>query len=105
MTDPSRTNEGAVSRFFSPIAQNVMGWALTGILGYCGLILNSISNQLATYQTNQAVMVQRVDGIDRRLDSNEKLTDTNRMTLQGVVYQVNTLNESLKSYIVSGRPK
>lgn len=105
MTDPSRTNEGPVSKFFSPIAQNVMTWVFTGILGYCGLMLSSISNQLSTYQTTQAVMVQRVDGIDRRLDSNEKLTDSNRMTLQGVVYQVNTLNESLKAYVVSGRPK
>lgn len=105
MTDASRTADSPVARFFSPIAQNVIGVAILSFLGYGATMLNSISSQLSIYQTNQAVLIQRVDSLERRVDASEKLTDATRMTLQGVVYQVNSLSESLKSYVVSGRPK
>jgi len=105
MTDASRTADSSVVRFFSPIAQNVIGVAILSVLGYGATMLNSISAQLSTYSTNQAVLIQRVDSLERRVDASEKLTDSVRSTAQESKYQISSIMESIKNGVLSGRPK
>jgi hypothetical protein len=88
-----------------PILQTVLSagviWAFTFVIGS----ISSFQAQLATQQTTQALTTQKLESVDRRVESNEKLSDATRMTVQRLDIQVAALTDSLKALVVSGRPK
>lgn len=92
-------------RLVVPIVQTFIGLGSIAAFGYVTSSLNSLQSQLSNYQTSQAVLIQRVDSLERQAASSEKLVDANRMTIQNLVYKVGTLDESLKAFVTSGRPK
>jgi hypothetical protein len=88
-----------------PVVQTILSAGVIGAFTFVIGAISSLQAQVGTYQTNQALELQRLDSLEHRATSNEKTVDTNRMTIQGLVYQVNTLNDSLKTLVISGRPK
>ncbi|SEL85365.1 hypothetical protein SAMN05216604_1407 [Pseudomonas agarici] len=61
--------------------------------------------QLAAYQTNQALIGQRVDSLERSRESTDKLVDSLRTSDQRQEYQIGNMGESLKEFVKNGRPR
>ena len=105
MTEASRIADSTMFKLLAPIVQTIIGLGSIAAFGYVTSSLNSLQTQLSNYQTSQALLIQRVDSLERQASSSEKLVDNNRMTIQGLVYKMDTMNEALKALVTSGRPK
>lgn len=105
MTEVSRIADSTMFKLVVPVLQTLIGLGAIGAFTYVTSSLNTIQSQLSNYQTNQAVLIQRVDSLERRVDASEKLTDSVRSTAQESKYQISSIMESIKNGVLSGRPK
>lgn len=105
MTEVARIADSTMFKLVAPIVQTIIGLGSIAAFGYVTSSLNSLQTQLSSYQTSQAVLIQRVDSLERQASSSEKLVDNNRMTIQGIVYKIDTMQDTLKTLVLNGRPK
>ena len=88
-----------------PILQTILSAGAIGAFVYVVGSLGSLQVQLATYQTNQALIGQRVDSLERSRESTDKFVDSLRTSTQSQEFRINQLGESLKAIAQMGRPK
>jgi hypothetical protein len=88
-----------------PILQTILSAGAIGAFVYVVGSLGSLQVQLATYQTNQALIGQRVDSLERSRESTDKFVDSLRTSTQSQEFRINQLGESLKALAQMGRPK
>lgn len=105
MSDVSRIADSTVFKLVVPVLQTILSAGAIGAFVYVVGSLSALQAQLGTYQTNQALLTQRVDSLERSRDSNDKMVDTLRTSTQRQEYQLNTLADSFKTLVLTGRPK
>lgn len=105
MTEVSRIADSATFKVAVPILQTILSAGAIGAFVYVVSSLGALQAQLGAYQTNQALIGQRVDSLERSRDSNDKLVDSLRITTQRQEFQINQVGESIKALAQMGRPK
>lgn len=105
MTEVSRIADSAAFKVAVPILQAVLSAAAVGAFTYVVSSLGSLQVQLATYQTNQALIGQRVESLERARESTDKFVDSLRINSQRQEFQINQVGESLRDLVKNGRPK
>lgn len=88
-----------------PILQTILSAGAIGAFVYVVGSLGSLQVQLALYQTNQALIGQRVESLERSRESTDKFVDSLRITTQRQEFQINQVGESLRDLVKNGRPK
>jgi hypothetical protein len=102
MTDVSRLADSTAFKLIVPVVQTILSGAAIGAFMYVTGSLTSLQNQLSSYQTNQALLTQRVDSLERTRDTSDKFIDSLRSSDQKQDYRLDSLTEMVKSF---GRPK
>jgi hypothetical protein len=105
MTEVSRIADSTTFKVAVPILQTILSAGAIGAFVYVVGSLGSLQVQLANYQTNQALIGQRVDSLERSRESTDKLIDSLRISTQRQDFQINQVGESLKALVQTGRPK
>jgi hypothetical protein len=105
MTEVSRIADSTAFKVAMPVLQAVLSAGAIGAFVYVVGSLGSIQMQLASYQTSQALISQRIDSLERSRDTDEKLIDGLRISTQKLDYQVGGIVDSLKNFVLTGRPK
>ncbi|MGE6445060.1 hypothetical protein ACQKDL_12940 [Pseudomonas bubulae] len=88
-----------------PVLQTILSAGAIGAFVYVVGSLGSLQVQLASYQTGQALITQRVDSLERSRESTDKFVDSLRTTSQRQEFQISQFSESLKAMALMGRPK
>lgn len=105
MTEVSRIADSTAFKVAVPILQTILSAGAIGAFVYVVGSLGSLQVQLALYQTNQALIGQRVESLERSRESTDKFVDSLRITTQRQEFQINQVGESLRDYVKNGRPK
>ncbi|NWB92318.1 hypothetical protein [Pseudomonas agarici] len=105
MTEVSRIADSTAFKVVVPILQTILSAGAIGAFVYVVGSLGSLQMQLAAYQTNQALIGQRVDSLERSRESTDKLVDSLRTSDQRQEYQIGNMGESLKEFVKNGRPR
>lgn len=105
MTEVSRIADSAAFKVAVPILQTILSAGAIGAFVYVVGSLGSLQVQLALYQTNQALIGQRVESLERSRESTDKFVDSLRITTQRQEFQINQVGESLRDLVKNGRPK
>ena len=105
MTDVSRIADGTMFKIVVPVLQTILSAGAIGAFVYVVGSLSALQTQLGVYQTNSALMAQRVDSLERSRDTQEKMIDYLRTATQEQKFQIGSLNEALKNLVLNGRPK
>lgn len=105
MTDVSRIADSTTFKVVVPVLQTILSAGAIGAFVYVVGSLGSIQVQLASYQTSQALIAQRVDSLERSRESTDKFIDGLRTATQRQDFQITTMGESLKNMVLNGRPK
>ena len=88
-----------------PVMQTLICAGALGAFTYVNSTLTSLQAQLSNYQTNQALVLQRVESLERRADANDKIVDVIRVASQRQDFQLTAVIDSIKNGVLSGRPK
>lgn len=102
MTDVSRIADSTAFKLVVPVVQTILSGGAIGAFMYVTGSLSSLQTQLSGYQTNQALLNQRVDSLERSRESGDKFIDTLRISDQKQDYRLDSITEMLKNF---GRPK
>ncbi|AKV07906.1 hypothetical protein B723_16380 [Pseudomonas fluorescens NCIMB 11764] len=105
MTEVSRIADSTTFKVAVPILQTILSAGAIGAFVYVVGSLGSLQVQLAAYQTNQALIGQRVDSLERSRESTDKFVDSLRTSVQRQEFQINQLGDGLKGLAQMGRPK
>lgn len=105
MTEVSRIADSTAFKVAVPILQTILSAGAIGAFVYVVGSLGSLQVQLALYQTNQALIGQRVESLERSRESTDKFVDSLRITTQRQEFQINQVGESLRDLAKSGRPR
>lgn len=105
MTEVSRIADSTAFKVAVPILQTILSAGAIGAFVYVVGSLGSLQVQLALYQTNQALIGQRVESLERSRESTDKFVDSLRITTQRQEFQINQVGESLRDLVKNGRPK
>lgn len=105
MSDVSRIADSTVFKLVVPVLQTILSAGAIGAFVYVVGSLSALQAQLGTYQTNQALLTQRVESLERSRDSTDKMVDTLRTSAQRQEFQTTSLVESFKTLVLTGRPK
>ncbi|VVN20994.1 hypothetical protein PS662_04366 [Pseudomonas fluorescens] len=105
MTEVSRVADSTTFKVAVPILQTILSAGAIGAFVYVVGLLGSLQVQLAAYQTNQALIGQRVDSLERSRESTDKFVDSLRTSVQRQEFQINQLGDGLKGLAQMGRPK
>lgn len=105
MTDVSRIADSTVFKLVVPVLQTILSAGAIGAFVYVVGSLSTLQAQLGMYQTDQALLKQRVESMERSLDSQGKLVDVLRTSDQRQDFKIESMTESLKSLFLNGRPK
>jgi hypothetical protein len=105
MTEVSRIADSTTFKVAVPILQTILSAGAIGAFVYVVGSLGSLQMQLAAYQTNQALIGQRVDSLERSRESTDKLVDSLRVSTQRQEFKIDQVGESLKALVQTGRPK
>ena len=105
MTDVSRIADSTVFKLVVPVLQTILSAGAIGAFVYVVGSLSALQAQLGTYQTNQALLTQRVESLERSRDSTDKMVDTLRTSSQRQEFQITSMTESFKTLVLTGRPK
>lgn len=105
MTEVSRIADSTTFKVVVPILQTILSAGAIGAFVYVVGSLGSLQMQLAAYQTNQALIGQRVDSLERSRESTDKLVDSLRVNTQRQEFKIDQVGESLKALVQTGRPK
>ena len=105
MTDVSRIADSTVFKLVVPVLQTILSAGAIGAFVYVVGSLSALQAQLGTYQTNQALLTQRVDSLERSRESTDKFVDSLRISTQSQEFRINQLGESVKALAQMGRPK
>ena len=105
MTEVSRIADSTTFKVVVPILQTILSAGAIGAFVYVVGSLGSLQMQLAAYQTNQALIGQRVDSLERSRESTDKLVDSLRVSTQRQEFKIDQVGESLKALVQTGRPK
>ena len=102
---PPHIADGAMFKIVVPVLQTILSAGAIGAFVYVVGSLGSLQVQLASYQTGQALITQRVDSLERSRESTDKFVDSLRTTTQQQGFQISQFGESLKAMALMGRPK
>ena len=105
MTEVSRIADSTAFKVAVPILQTILSAGAIGAFVYVVGSLGSLQVELALYQTNQALIGQRVESLERSRESTDKFVDSLRITTQRQEFQINQVGESLRDLVKNGRPK
>lgn len=105
MTDVSKLADSTAFKLIVPVVQTILSGAAIGAFMYVTGSLTSLQTQLSGYQTNQALLTQRVDSLERTRESSDKFIDSLRSSDQRQDFQINALSDNLKNLVLTGRPK
>lgn len=101
---PPHIADGTMFKIVVPVLQTILSAGAIGAFVYVVGSLGSLQVQLASYQTSQALIGQRVDSLERSRESTDKFVDSLRTSAQRQEFQINQLGESLKGLAQMGRP-
>lgn len=105
MTEVSRIADSTAFKVAVPVLQTVLSAAAIGAFTYVVSSLGTLQVQLANYQTNQALLGQKVESLERSRESTDKFVDSLRITTQRQEFQIKQVDESLRELVKNGRPK
>lgn len=105
MTEVSRIADSMAFKVVVPILQTILSAGAIGAFVYVVGSLGSLQVQLAAYQTNQALIGQRVESLERSRESTDKFVDSLRVSTQRQEFKIEQVVESLRDLVKNGRPK
>jgi len=105
MTTTSSIADSTVFKLVIPVVQMVLSAGVIGAFTFVIGAISSLQTQLGNYQTSQALVLQRVDSLERSRDLNVKNIDVLRLNDQKQDFRLDSIADSLKSIVISGRPK
>lgn len=105
MTDASRIADSTWFKLFVPLLQTLLASVAVGAFMYVYGSIQSMQAQINSYQTNQALITQRVEGLERSRDANDRLVDNLRIDVQENKFRVAQIMEWQKGLVLQTRPK
>lgn len=105
MTEVSRIADSTAFKVAVPILQTILSAGAIGAFVYVVGSLGSLQVQLALYQTNQALIGQRVESLERSRESTDKFVDSLRVSTQRQEFKIEQVVESMRDLVKNGRPK